>query len=107
MPKIKLLPDLTGQVSILFSTYFPDGIPVLEPVEFDDSVKPGYLKEMPELTPDDLKVFAFDWAAVGEGELLREFGKIINRYDLKIDDLILDGPPCFVRWHIAEVIEDA
>ncbi|MBE7385770.1 MAG: hypothetical protein F6J95_030815 [Leptolyngbya sp. SIO1E4] len=52
MPKIKLLPNLTGQVSILFSTHFPDGIPVLEPIEFDDSVKESYLKEMPELTSD-------------------------------------------------------
>ena len=104
MPKIKLLPGLTGPVSILCSTYFPDGIPVLDSVEFDDSVKAGSLKEMPELTPDDLKVFAFDWSAVGEGKLLREFGKIINCHDLKIDDLIGDGPPCFVRWHIAEVI---
>ena len=106
MPKIKLLPDLTGQVSILFSAHFPDGIPVLEPIEFDDSVKESYLKEMPEITSDDCKAFAFDWSVVVGEELLREFGKIVNCSNLKVDELIRDGRPCFAGWDVAEILED-
>lgn len=111
MPKIRLLPDLTGPVAVLFSTHFPDGIPVLDLIEFQDSVKESYLKEMPELTPDDCKAFAFDWSVVFAKEslrelLLREFGKIVNSDNLKVDELIENGRPCFAGWDVAEILGD-